>query len=339
MSRITINTTMKDLMDLPQFKEIRQFLLYSPGIDEIPEDSEAQQTVQKLQQAPLSAVAAIGWSPEGMAAGANFLLDAIDGGRVFLHRVYEPAVSDDDPAKKDVNLIRIVPEHLDPHKPYIILCSGGAYRSVCTLTEGMPTARHFSEAGYQVFLFTYRVNIPQATLCALDDLAEAIRYIGKHSLDFSVAPGRYAIGGFSAGANLISNWGCSHTGYLHYRLPKPLCMFPVYTFIDLKEESSRDENGGLLQPMFGDNWKDFIETYNVAAHITTEYPPCYIVCGKDDTTVPCRNSELMKELLDLSGVPAVLEEGKHAQHGFGDGTGTDVEGWPQRAMRFLSEVG
>ncbi len=33
----------------------------------------------------------------------------------------------------------------------------------------------------------------------------------------------------------------------------------------------------------------------------------------------------------------MLEEGNHAPHGFGDGTGTDVEGWPMRAISFLEE--
>ena len=46
----------------------------------------------------------------------------------------------------------------------------------------------------------------------------------------------------------------------------------------------------------------------------------------------------MKERLDAAGVPAILDEGVHAAHGFGDGTGTDVEGWPKRAIDFLESL-
>ena len=115
-------------------------------------------------------------------------------------------------------------------------------------------------------------------------------------------------------------------------------MFPIYTFINLKQELQRDEKGGIIGFMFGTLDKDIVEKYNIAEHVDADYPPCYIVCGKDDDTVPCANSELLKELLDQAGVPAVLEEGEHAPHGFGDGTGYDVEGWPERAAAFLESL-
>ena len=54
--------------------------------------------------------------------------------------------------------------------------------------------------------------------------------------------------------------------------------------------------------------------------------------------VPPVNSEMMKARLDAAGVPAVLEEGEHAFHGFGDGLDTDVEGWPERALAFTESL-
>ena len=63
-----------------------------------------------------------------------------------------------------------------------------------------------------------------------------------------------------------------------------------------------------------------------------------MLSGKDDQVVGFHDSELLKKLLDQSGVPAVLDAADHAPHGFGDGTGTALEGWPERAIAFLEKL-
>ena len=326
MKPVTIDTKMSDLLALPELQPYRRYMLFTP---------KGAPANDPLRDAAIRDLAKIGWSPEGIAAGMNCFLTALEAGRAAQYFVYDEADCLDDAEKKDVNLIRLSPEQADPGKPIVVLCAGGGYGAVCTMVEALPTARHMVEAGHTVFMLTYRVALPQAALRALDDLAAAIRWLGDHAAELGIDASRYAIGGYSAGANLISNWGCPGIGWRHYGAPKPLCMFPVYTFIDLKAESHRNEQGGILAPMLGENWRDELDKYNVVDLIDADYPPCYIVCGKDDAMVPCRNSELMKERLDAAGVPAILEEGEHAQHGFGDGTGTDVEGWPGRALEFL----
>ncbi|MBQ7372679.1 MAG: hypothetical protein IJW67_12515 [Blautia sp.] len=77
--------------------------------------------------------------------------------------------------------------------------------------------------------------------------------------------------------------------------------------------------------------------YDVAQNFTENYPPCYIVHAKDDPTVPVRNSEWLKELLNGRQIPAELELIETGGHGWGDGGGTDATGWPARADRFVQE--
>ncbi len=347
MGRFTVDTKMSEVFTAPEFAGYEKYVIYAPSMAQAVQEqnaagagemSEEARQNEQMAMAPLKALATIGWSPEGIINGLNFYAEANSQGRTRIHFVYDESEIDD-PLKRDVNLMQIIPEgELDRSKPAIVLSAGGAYNSVCTMVEAMPAARHFTEAGYQVFMLTYRVGCDMATPKAIDDLARAVKYLIDNKEELTIDPDNICFGGFSAGANLISNWGCTNIGYKKYGLPKPKAMFPVYTFIDLKSESKRDEKGGLVPMMFGPDYMDHIEEYNVVDHIDADYPPCYIVCGKDDTTVPCANSEMMKERLDAAGVPAVLNEGEHAQHGFGDGTGTDVEGWPERAMEFVASL-
>lgn len=329
MTIVTLDTKVPDLAKIPELKAYYRYLIYQPDFD---------MAESPFWNRSLRALSAVGWSAEAMAEGLNAFIRAVPEGRVKQHFVYTDAECAQDKHKRDVNLIQITPAAPDKKKPHIILCAGGGYVNVCTMVEALPTARHMLDAGYTVFLMTYRVSVPMAAIAALDDLAKAVLWLSSHADETGVDPARYAVGGYSAGANLVCNWGCAHIGWKRYGAPKPLCMFPIYTYIDLKAESRKNGPDGILSRSLGYAWREKIDHYSVAEHVDKDYPPCYIVCGKDDKTVACYNSELLKEKLDSAQIPTVLEEGEHAPHGFGDGTGTDVEGWPERALQFMESL-
>ena len=332
MEKFTVKTKMSKIMKAPELEGYHKFLIYGG------EASKAKNpAMAAMALAPLSALSRAGWSPEGIAAGLNFLSEKMAAGKTSIHYLY-PGAQADAPQKEDVNLLRILPDGEYCGKETILLAAGGAYNSVCTLVEAIPTARHFSQLGHQVFLLTYRVRQEKAALMALDDLAKAVEYLVQNKDTLGMDPSQIVIGGFSAGANLISNWGMYQEGYGAYGLPKPKALLPIYTYIDIKTESKKDKKGGLIGFMFGPDYPEYLDRFNVVDHIDDRYPPCYLVCGKNDTTVPPVNSEMMKEKLDAAGVPAVLDMGENAPHGFGDGTGTDVEGWPERAAEFFTKL-
>ncbi len=332
MTRITPNNTMLDIFTAPELRNVSHFLMYNPTP---PGEGDAGQ----MAMAPINALAAVGWSPEGICAGINFLINEMENGLANQFFIYSKERIDEEPQCGDVNIIQLKPEKQDETKPYILLAAGGGYTSVCTLVESLPAARHFVEAGYTVFLLTYRVMTSLAALKALEDLSEAVSYIANHANILGVSAERYAIGGFSAGANLISGFGVPSMGYAAHGLPKPLLLMPIYTFVDLKAETVVNGFGDFLQLMFGEDYGQYIEKYDVLSQIGADYPPCYLVCGLDDMTVSPLQSEHMKATLDKVGVRAILEECPHAPHGFGDGTGTDAEGWPERAIAFLKQLG
>ncbi|MCR4622620.1 MAG: alpha/beta hydrolase [Clostridiales bacterium] len=339
MDRFTVDTPMRCIFQDNLLSPLRKYLVYCP--DNSSADGTNQGQDERFPDKPLKDCAS-GWAAEGVVRGLNYLAREMELGRIRQYFVYGDEACSDDALKRDVNLIKLSPADTKPadstDKPYIVVAGGGAYKCVSTLVESLPTAVHFVRKGYTVFLLTYRVNTDKAALKALDDLAAALKYISDHAKELGINGNAYALCGFSASANLISNFGVPGLGFKKYGLSKPAAMFPIYTFIDLKTRSQHNCIGDLLKPMFGDDHAVYIDKYNLVDHIDKDFPPCYIVCGRDDMSVPPSNSERLKQLLDGAGVPAILEEGDHAPHAFGDGTGTDVEGWPEKAVDFLEKL-
>ncbi len=326
MKKINKKWTIGEILNIPELEPVRPYLLFCGENNQIP-DWAVNTTVEDAGKN--------GWSVEGIIKGVEFAIDQFSK-NASIHFVYPEEECREEPLKRDVNIIRFTPEVIDRDKPYVVLVSGGGYTCVCTMVESLPTAAHFVKQGYQVFSVTYRVNQPEILPKAQEDLAACFRYIKKHSEEFQLNPDVYAIGGFSAGANLISSWGTASLGYKKYNMAKPKAMFPVYAPIDISFMFQNDAHEENMQLLYGDNRSsENLHKYNVIEHIDENYPPCYIVCGKNDMLVSCSNSEKLKELLDALHIAAELEEPECAQHGFGDGSGTAVDGWPERAIRFM----
>ena len=329
MERYTLDTTLREVYCDPLLEHLRRYLIYRPDRDAPERDH--PDLIGRFPDKPLRDCGDA-WAAEGVLKGLNLLAREVERGRLEQVFLYKGEDCADDPMKKDVNLIRLLPEGepaANAKKPAVILIGGGAYLWVSTIIESLPTAVHMVDRGYTVYLLTHRVNTDRAALKALDDLAAAVKHVT------GVCGDGYALGAFSAGANLICNFGVSALGYQKYGLPKPAALFPVYAFIDLKTEFRHSCVHDLLRPMFGEEVQRCVDEYNIVERIDKDYPPCYIVCGRDDMSVPPYNSETLARLLAEASVPAVLEEGDHAPHAFGEGTGTDVEGWPERAIDFL----
>ena len=330
MPKLTLQSTMWEMEHIPELGAFSRYVMYTGGQGETPE---------QFAKMPIAGVKEMGWSPEGIVNGLNFLIESLENGRAKPYRVYAPEECAEDPQKADVNVVRLEPEKPDPARPYIVLCSGGAYQTVCSGAESYPTAAHFVKLGYQVFVVTYRIGGTRVLPKALDDVAAALRFIRARSEEFGLDPDAYAIAGWSAGGNLVCTWGTESAGWGAHGLPKPKAMFTVYPVADLDALDSADKDGMFLDTMFGpERTPEEMERCNPARNIDANYPPCYIVCGRDDATVACVQSETLKKLLDAAGVPAVLNEAEHAAHGFGDGTGTDAEGWPEAAIKFLESL-
>ena len=274
-----------------------------------------------------------GWSENGIRYGLEKLALALEKDQV-LYPVYSTAEQEASPDKKDVQLLYFPPETDPTGKPFVVLCPGGSYYAVCAAAEGFPVAGRLAELGYPTFVLEYRVGMPPILPNAIDDLAAAVRYIKAHADHFRTGSS-YVVGGFSAGGHLAALWGTDTVGFSKYGLAKPYALLLTYPLINTASPDSPDI-AAVLPFLFGAG-EPQPEEYDIPSHLNN-YPPTYLVRCQDDLVIPESHVMAIKTALDEKGIPCDLEQGKTGLHGFGDGRGTSVEGWVDRAHWFLQSL-
>ena len=271
-------------------------------------------------------------STAGMVNGLQQLSDLAESGRQFFYPIYSEAEIQEDKEKKDVVLFHFP---VEGKAPWVILVSGGGFETVCSMAEGFPVAAQINACGCHAFVLNYRVGAHRGGLMPrpIDDLAQAVRFIRTHADELHVEPNNYALAGFSAGGNICCEFCGNELGYQRYGLPKPKAVFPIYALTKRELYNGFAKRHGRIQ--LGRNLsQEKLDRYNVLLHAAT-FPPAYIVVCKDDSTVPYTQSAELASALEKKGISCVLELGEHGEHGFGDGSGTDVEGWVGRAVEFF----
>ncbi len=273
-------------------------------------------------------------SMTGIKLGLGKVIEAANSGRDFMINLYSDEEIAKDPEKKDVVLFHFP---VDKRSPYIVVCAGGGYQVVSSLSEAFPVTARFNELGYNVFVLNYTVGKDKVLPKPIDDLARAISYIEENSEKLNVEKGVYAVNGYSSGANLVCLWGSDNYGYSKYGLPKPKALFPIYPdtgSVLLHDPKMRK----YVNIMCGKNAsQEYIDSFDIRNHLEG-YPPCYIVACKDDNLTPYQESTIFCEVLTEKGIKHVLELGETGGHAFGEGTGTEVEGWYERAIEFFESV-
>lgn len=136
----------------------------------------------------------------------------------------------------------------------------------------------------------------------MKDLAQTVKFILNHK-EFNVDANGYAVIGFSAGAHLAASFGTKSLGYEQYGL-------------------NHVEDQKLH------------EQYSIEKQVDISYPPVYLWQCEADETVPIENSSMLVKKLEQNKVPYKYEVFPGKEHGWGLGTGTDADGWVERAIDF-----
>lgn len=317
---ITVETKIKDIKNLPEFKDCKKYLAGSGIIGFVV----GQVKIKTFSET---------WLVEPLAGSFEHMKQLVDDGNKIFYPVYDEAA-----AAKDKGLKEQVIFHFPVKEKtkIAIIVAGGGYSMVCSFTEGFPIARRMNELGYHAFVVNYRVGKQAVVPNPQDDLAQAIRYIFAQADELNVDPEGYLLGGFSAGGHLAGTMGTKSIGYEHYGLPKPGAMFLAYPVVTMGEKT----NAGTRDNHIGKNNTDaaMVQKYSVERNITLDYPPTYVwQCDRDDT-VPIENTQMLVAEFEKKGVEHIYKTFNSQKHGWGIATGTAAEGWYDEAVAFWKNV-
>jgi acetyl esterase/lipase len=271
--------------------------------------------------------------------GFRCLYRAADSGDWY-YPLYSEAECDEDEARRGVNIIRLSSE--DPkadERPFIFLVPGGGFMNVWSLTEGWPVADQFNRLGYHVFVLTSPVDTGDNLMKKnMEDFARALKLIREKAGQFHVQVDKYITCGFSAGGYLICLWN-TKMGYPAFGLPKPQACFPVYAETSIKETMlvwQADPEDAM--DLYGCTQAEAAESeYEIPEHAEGFPPSAIFATATDDLVNPNHSRKLAKALEELS-IPCRLEIGPEGGHGFADGTGMCMEGWTERAARWVQSM-
>ena len=324
---ITKETTLGELKRVPEFASFAQYIMV-----------QSEEEAAALDRATIGE--ACGERAYIIVDAANWVLDEAAAGRVQPMDLWSAEQRKADPEKERTGLL-FFPAKAQPAEgkhPYIIVCAGGAYVSVCNALEGFPAAQVLTQKGYHVFVLTYRVASAPLLPKPQEDLAQAVRVIESKAEELGVLPGDYAVLGFSAGAHLAGSFGTDNLGWSHFGVPKPLTLMLAYPATSAHAfDPDYPEGTAYINLMIGTQWtKDLLDGASAECNMSAQYSPAFVTHSRDDGTVPFRSSELLAEKLEELRIPYRFKPVDGCDHGFSTGFG-ESEGWLEEACDFFEE--
>ena len=327
MSNLNEQLTLRELLESPRFRPLAKYAIFNYDLAAQPFYSK---TLAELHKEHFGG---------NIIRGLTRVQDAMAAGECLFH-LYSEAECQDDPAKRDVNLLWLPSEDsAADDRPYIFLVPGGGFWNVWNLTEGWPVADHFNRRGYHVFILTYRVNgVYRVIPKEMEDFAQAFRFIRTNEARFGVKWDRYITNGYSAGGYLVCLWATRQFGCHAFGLPAPQAMIPVYPFTSWKLDVGEGNFAPSVLNELGCPYAEAVSSaYEIPEHVT-DFPPCAIFLAADDSLVPPENSYRLARALEAEGIPCRLEAGPQGNHGFAEGEGMCMEGWPERALDWIEGI-
>lgn len=226
------------------------------------------------------------------------------------------------------------PEIALKRRPAIIICPGGAFLYTSD-REAEPVATRFLTKGYNAFVLRYTtasMGVKKVYPDVLYDLAKSISLIREKADEWSIAPDKIAILGFSAGGALaalysvkwLEEW-LSSSLKVSPEILRPSAVVLAYPGVDYVKMYEIFKNlGGASAEMFFKSTATTIGTEEISyeilkeisavSHVSENTPPTFVWTTADDKYVPVESVITYVQALAQHGVPFefhVFEKGGH----------------------------
>ena len=218
----------------------------------------------------------------------------------------------------------------------VVVLPGGAYLGLAANLEGRQVADWFTARGFRAFILSYRLPGNGYPLpIPLLDARRAVQTVRARSRDYSVAPDRIVLIGFSAGGHLAALAATQPVD------GKPDAEDPI------ERASSRPDYLVLGYPWLGaissdtshlsycrlfkvmDQCESLRAAYSPDLFVTKQTPPTFWYHTFNDETVPVEQGMRFYEALIKAGVPAEAHVFASGPHGTGLGAADEaLDQWP-----------
>ncbi len=336
--QITENTTLGEIIDKSGLQEWEYMISPLEFFDEtavpIPEVQKILRNLTKgrlFRNLELRVIDRLflSWRLSDMVRGMQFLADRAKQAPVFYH-IWSKEDRKKIPDKSRTGLAAF--PLLKGTSKFVVVCAGGGYENVCSLAEGYPVAEQLNRLGYAAFVLQYRTGKAALAPNPQEDLAQAIHFIQTHAEEFRIEPSGYGIAGFSAGGHLAASFCVKELGWGYFGVSRPQTVFLGYPVITMGEKTHSGSRDALLGK-YKEQKKEMLR-WSVERKVGWDYPRTFLWQCREDSCVPIENTQLLAEALKKAGVPYCYEVYRTDAHGWGVGTGTEAEGWLDRAVQF-----
>lgn len=316
------NTTFNQILNDPALAEIAPYLVGNCPIPDL------DMTLAAMQETRPS------WIAKSIADGAKYTSQAAKDGRCRLIDFYTDEEKEQSPSKKYAKLIFMQGKK---DMPFVIICAGGYFTSLCHFKESLPPAAALNKLGYNCFILNYRLAVPFPK--PIDDLAAAVKYILANAAELGVDKDGYAVMGFSAGGYIAAAFGTNELGAPKYDLPKPACVMGGYPLLELKVDNMDPAMMNKLAALLlGHDWTQAdLDKYSLMDKFGADYPAFYLWHCKDDKIVPFRYAEQAADTMFKNGVEHIFRPVENGGHGIGLGEYSAAKGWEREAAKLWEE--
>lgn len=254
-----------------------------------------------------------------------------------------------DQGSHSVTLTEYLPSQ--PAETAVIVCPGGSYFWLDTVTEGDSVARSLQAQGIAAYVLSYRTGgvVPFITHSRLivpghhhpmplNDVQQALKLVRRKAFQ------RVGVMGFSAGGHLVLSsaiLGYAMTGEENMAMIRPDFVAACYPVVTMSHPSVHKRSRRGLLGEYKKTSQAMRDSLSLEKHVTAHCPPVFLMNCVDDPVVDYHNSVLMDSALTAHHVPHRYVQYQTGGHGFGttwSKTTREASGWFEEFLTWLKTI-